>query len=148
MNISEKFDSLNKTKTTSSESKGKLGRLGKGLGTALAFKTKLRSQKYKKARYDIGNVSDKDLSKIIKEFQKIGKVHYVKSIPKHEPTSSYFHLVRQLAKCMMRSDEQNRHVHSIMRKILLCHRTLMLQTRTNKNKSSCTKLYQRINLRT
>ena len=47
----------------------------------------------------------------IKEFEKIGKVPYVKRIPKHETTSSYFHLVRQLAKCMMRSDEHNRHVH-------------------------------------
>ena len=35
----------------------------------------------------------------------------MKRIPKHEPTSSYFHLVRQIAKCMMRSDEHNRHVH-------------------------------------
>ena len=69
------------------------------------------SQKFKKARYAIGNVSEKDLSKIIKEFEKIGKVPYVKRTPKHELTSSYFHLERQLEKCMMRSDEQNRHVH-------------------------------------
>ena len=53
----------------------------------------------------------KDLFKIIKEFEKIGKVPYVKKIPKHEPTSSYFHLVRQIAKCMMRSDEHNWNVH-------------------------------------
>ena len=33
-------------------------------------------------------------------------------IPKHEPTSGYFHLVRQLVKFMMRSDEHNRLVHS------------------------------------
>ena len=32
-------------------------------------------------------------------------------MPKHELTPSYFHLVRQLAKCMMKSDEHNRHVH-------------------------------------
>ena len=56
--------------------------------TTLARKTKVRSQKYKKARYAIGNVSEKDLSKIIKEFEKIGKVTYEKSIPKHEPTYS------------------------------------------------------------
>ena len=66
LNVSAKFDSLNKMETTSSESKGKLGRSGKGLVTALAFKTKVRSQKYKTARYAIGNVSKKDLSKIIK----------------------------------------------------------------------------------
>ena len=62
MNISEKFDSLNKMETTSSESKGKLGISGKGLVTALALKTKARSKKYKKARYTIGNFSMKDLS--------------------------------------------------------------------------------------
>ena len=79
--------------------------------TALSLKTKVRLSKYKKARYAIRNDGDKDLSKIIKEFEKIGKVPYEKRIPKHEPTSSYFHLVRQLAKCMMRSYEHNRHVH-------------------------------------
>ena len=47
LNVSSKFDSLNKLETTSSESKGKLGRSGKGLITALAFKTKVRSSKYK-----------------------------------------------------------------------------------------------------
>ena len=83
MNVSAKFDILNKTETTSSESKVKLGRSGKGLVTALAFNTKVKSKKYTKARYAIRNVSDKDLSKIIKEFDKIGKVPYVKRIPKH-----------------------------------------------------------------
>ena len=53
----------------------------------------------------------KDFSKKIKEFENIVKVPYVKSIPKHEPTSSYYHLVRCIAECMMRSDEHNRHVH-------------------------------------
>ena len=50
LNISEKSDGLNKTKTTYSESKGKLGRSGKGLVTALALKTKARSKKYKKGK--------------------------------------------------------------------------------------------------
>ena len=45
LNVSAKFDSLNKMETTSSESKGKLGRSGKGLVTALALKTKVRSKK-------------------------------------------------------------------------------------------------------
>ena len=62
LNVSAKFSSLNNMKTTSSESKGKLRRSGKGLVTALYFKTKVRSQKYKKARYAIGNVSKKYLS--------------------------------------------------------------------------------------
>ena len=68
LDISSKFDSLDKMKTTSSESKEKLEISGKGLVTALDFKTKVSSPKYKKARYAIGNVSEKDLSKIIKEF--------------------------------------------------------------------------------
>ena len=73
LNISEKFDSLNKMETKYSESKGKLGRSVKGLVTALAFKTKARSKKYKKARYAIGNVSMKDFSNIIKEFENISR---------------------------------------------------------------------------
>ena len=56
--------------------------------TALDIKTKVRSQKYKKEKYAIGNVSMKDLSDIIEEFEKIVKVTYMKRIPKHEPTSS------------------------------------------------------------
>ena len=111
LNLSAKFDSMNKMKTPYSESKGKLEKSRKGLVTAVASKTKARPQKYKKAMYAIENISKKDLSKIIKEFEKIGKVPYVKRTPKHEPTPSYFHLVRQLAKCMMRSDEHNRHIH-------------------------------------
>ena len=45
LNISTKFDSLKNMETTSSESKGKLGRSGKGLVTALDFKTKVRFRK-------------------------------------------------------------------------------------------------------
>ena len=111
LDISLKFDSLNNMDTPSSESKERLEISGKGLVTALDFNTKVRSSKYKKARYAIENVIEKDLSKIIKQFEKIGKLPYEKRIAKHEPTPSYFHLVRQLAKCMMRSDEFNWHVH-------------------------------------
>ena len=39
------------------------------------------------------------------------KVPYVKKIPKHEPTSSYYNLVRCITDFMMRSDEHNCHVH-------------------------------------
>ena len=53
----------------------------------------------------------KEFSKIIKEFEKIVDVPYVKKIPKHEPTSSYYHLVGCIAECMLRCDEHNRHVH-------------------------------------
>ena len=86
LNVSAKFDSLNNMETTSSYSKVKLGRSVKGLVTSLSLKTKVRAKKYKKARYAIRNVSMKDLSNIIKEFEKIVKVPYVKRIPKHEPT--------------------------------------------------------------
>ena len=48
LNISEKFDSLNKMETTSSESKVELEGSGKGLLTALALKTKARSKNTKK----------------------------------------------------------------------------------------------------
>ena len=99
-------------KTTPPESKGKLEISGKGLVTALAFKAKVRfRKKNKKTRYAIENVSDKYLSKIIKECEKIGKLPYEKKRPKHEPTPSYFHLVRQLEKCMMISDQLNWHDH-------------------------------------
>ena len=48
---------------------------------------------------------------IIKEFEKIGKITYVKRIPKNEPTSSYYHLVQCIAECMIRSNEHNWHVN-------------------------------------
>ena len=112
LDISSKFDSLEKIKITSSESKGKLEISGKGLITSLAFKTKARPQKYKKARYAIGNVSEKDISKIIKEFEKIEIPPYRKKRPKNDSTLSSFHLARQLAKCMMRSNNLNWYDHS------------------------------------
>ena len=46
LDISSKFDSLDKMKITSSESKGKLEISGKGLVTSLDLKTKARLQKY------------------------------------------------------------------------------------------------------
>ena len=63
------------------------------------------------ARYAIVNFSKKYLSKIIKEFDKIEKLLYDNKRPKNEPTDSYFYLARQLAKCMMRSDNLNWHNH-------------------------------------
>ena len=55
----------------------------------------------------------KDLSNKIKEFEKIVKVPYVKRITKHEPTSSYFHLVLCIAECMMRCGENNHNLHDV-----------------------------------
>ena len=48
LNISDKFDSLNKMETTSSESRVELERSGKGLITALALNTKARSKNTKR----------------------------------------------------------------------------------------------------
>ena len=79
----------------------------KGFITTLGFKAKLRPQKYNKSRYAIVNVSKKDLSKIIREFENFEKLLFEKKRPKHEPTGSYFYLARQLAKCMMRSSTRN-----------------------------------------
>ena len=45
LDISSKFDSLEKMKTISSESKVKLERSGKGLVNSLGIKNKIRSQK-------------------------------------------------------------------------------------------------------
>ena len=50
LNVSAKFDSLNNMETTSSESKGKLGRPGKGLVTALDLKTKVGFTKIQKGK--------------------------------------------------------------------------------------------------
>ena len=66
LDISLKFDSLEKIKITSSESKGKLERSVKELIISLVFKTKSRSHKYKNSRYAIVNVSKEYLLKVIR----------------------------------------------------------------------------------
>ena len=75
------------------------------------LKAKVRPQEYKKARYAIRNIIKKDFLKIIKEFEEIDKLPYEKERPKHELTGSYFHLARQIAKCMMRYDNLNWYYH-------------------------------------
>ena len=88
LDISLKFDKLEKMKITSSESKVKLERSQKGFIASLGFKAKVRLHKYKKARYAIGNVSKKELSKIIRKFDKFERLPYEKKRPKYEPTDS------------------------------------------------------------
>ena len=90
LDISLKFDSLYKMKNISSESKQKWERLGNGLITSLGFRIKVRPQKYKKSRYAIGNVSKKDLSKIIRKLEKYDKLPYEKKRPK---TWAYWQLL-------------------------------------------------------
>ena len=84
---------------------------------SLGFKAKVRAHIYKKARYSIKNVSKKDHSKIIKEFEKLPYDVYEKKRPKHEPTDSFLYLVRELAKCMMRADAFNSRVYPVRTKM-------------------------------
>ena len=60
--------------------------------TSLVFKTKVGSHKHKKAMYTIVNVSKKDPSKIIREFEIFPYKSYEKKRPKYEPNDSYFYL--------------------------------------------------------
>ena len=70
LNISLKFEILEKMRSTSSEPKDNLGILGKGFITSLDLKSKKSPNKYKKERRAIGNSSMKNLSKNIREFEK------------------------------------------------------------------------------
>ena len=51
------------------------------------------------------------LSNIIKEFEKIVNVPYMKRIPKHEPTSIYYHIVGCIAEYILICGKDNKHVH-------------------------------------
>ena len=112
LKFSEKFGNLDKMETTSSESKVKMEGSGKWMVTALGLKIKARSTKYKMARYDIGNISMKDLVNKIIKFENFVKVPHFKKGPKNEPTLSYLHLVECLRKCMMRPGDHKQHVHN------------------------------------
>ena len=70
------------------ESKEKNGNIRKGVDYLSGFQGRIKVTQIKKARYDIGNVSKKNLSKIIKEFKKLPYKSYEKKMPKHEPTDS------------------------------------------------------------
>ena len=93
-----------------SESKDNLGRSGNGLITSLVLKTKARPKKYKKSRYVIGNVSKKEILKIIMEFEKLPYKSYDRRRPKHEPTDTYFYPARKISKCMTRANAFKLHV--------------------------------------
>ena len=94
LDISLKFGSLENMRITSSDPKDNLGRSGKGLITSLGLKAKTSPKKYKRARYAIRNDSMKELSKIIREFEKLPYKIYDRMRPKHEPTDSYLYLAR------------------------------------------------------
>ena len=131
LDLSLKFENLDKMKITSSESKEKLERSGKGLITSLGFKAKVRPHKYKKARYAIGNVRKKDLSKIIRVFEKLPYESYEKKRSKHELTDSYYYLATNLAKCMMRADSLNLNVYPVRTEITDPSSHVFLRTKAN-----------------
>ena len=99
---------------TSSESKVKLGRSGRGLITSLGITAKTEPKKYRKAKNSIVNFSKKYPSKIIREFEKIPYESYDRKRPKHEPTYSYFYLERQLVEFMMIYYALNLHVYPVI----------------------------------
>ena len=114
MDISLKFVSLYKIIITSSKLKDNLVRSGKGLITSLGLKIKARPKKCKKSRYAIKKISKNNLSKIIKEFDKLPYKGYKRKRTKHEPPDSYFYPAIQLAKCMIRADALNSHVYPVI----------------------------------
>ena len=111
LDILLKFDSLEKMRIKTSESKDDLGISGKGLITSLGLKAKEMPKKYRKKRYAIGNVSKKDISRIIREFEKLYYKSYESMRPRNEPTDSYFYPVRHIEKCMVRADILNLRVY-------------------------------------
>ena len=83
----------------------------------MGLKAKAGPKKYKKARYAIRNFSNKDLSNIIREFEKPPYESYERKSPKNEPTDSYFYQARQLENFMMRADSLNVHVYPVIREM-------------------------------
>ena len=86
LDISLKFVGLDNIKITYSEPKDYLGISGKGFITSLDIKTNVRSNKNKKARFTITNITLKYLSRIIREFEKFTYKGCVRKRPKYEPT--------------------------------------------------------------
>ena len=82
-------------------------KIRKGVDYLSGYQGQSKAKEIKKARYATGDTSMGDLSKIIREFEKLRYKIYERRRPKHEPTDSYFYPARQLAKCMMRSDAPN-----------------------------------------
>ena len=94
----------------------------------------------------------KELSKIIREFEKLSYKSYDRKGTKHEPTDSYFYLSGQLAKCMMRDDALNLDNYPLGTEMLLRNRfrsrTFFLWKRANQYGSFWKKTYRMSVLRT
>ena len=94
LDISLECGNLYKIKITSSQPKDYLGISGKRLITSIALKTIRRSKKIKKAMFAVTEVSFKDISNIIKEFNYLSYEVYARKRSKKMPTGSYFYLSR------------------------------------------------------
>ena len=70
--------------------------------TSLGLKTVRILKRKKNSRYAINNVSLRNISKIIKGFEKFPYEGYVRKSSKHEPTHGYFYLARNIDMCKMR----------------------------------------------
>ena len=81
--------------------------------TSLGLKAKAKPKKYKKARHSIGNFSKKDISQIIRKFEKLPYESYERKRPKNDPTDIYFYLARKPEKCMMRPNALSLHVYPL-----------------------------------
>ena len=98
-----KFCNLEKIKITPLEPKDYLVISGKGLIAYMGLKTSKRSNKIYKGVFSITEVSLKDISKIIKEFNDVNYEGYLSKRSKQMPTGSYFYQARQLENCMVRN---------------------------------------------
>ena len=74
--ISLNFGSLEKTRTTYSDSKYSLVISRKGFIASLGIKATTRPNKYKETRYSIVNVRTKELPRVIREFYKLSYKSY------------------------------------------------------------------------
>ena len=83
---------------TYSEPKNNFGISGKDLIASLGLNAKARPKKCKKERNTIGNISNKELLKNIKEFDELPYKSYERRRPKHETADSYFYLANSLLK--------------------------------------------------
>ena len=77
--------------------------------------------------YAITSFSMKDISNVIKDFEKLPYHVYVRNRPKNEPSDSYFYLARQLAKCMMIADAFNLNIDPVRTEITGTQRIMTLQ---------------------
>ena len=110
LNISEKFDNLNNMETTSSV-KSIIGEIRKGVGNRSGSQDQSKVEKIQKGKVCHRKYQHEGSFQENQRVWKKIKVTYVKRIPKHEPTSSYFRLVVCIGDYMMRCGENNNHVH-------------------------------------